>query len=108
MRICQEHWDQLRAIIASKGLDQFVSKDGEEAVQRLKDGGVDSDPLIMANAMISFAAIESFGMGAMGDHCPLCLVKEAAGDDEAHDWLDGCTDAIYNRYKEEGKLGSIQ
>jgi hypothetical protein len=34
MKFCQAHWDALRLAITNRGLGDFISKDGTEALQR--------------------------------------------------------------------------
>jgi hypothetical protein len=110
MQFCKEHWDDLRAEIAKKGLDHLVAKSTEELNQRLlEEGTAAADPLLMAHQMIILAVVEDAGPAVMEtDSCPLCMVKQDAGQELVTDWLDGCTTAVYNVYKEEGKLGEVQ
>jgi hypothetical protein len=110
MQFCQKHWDALRAEIDKKGLGHLVSKDAEDLHRKLLEGGDASvDPMLMANNMIMMAFMEAVGPTALfTDSCPLCVVGESAGEELVTDWLDGCTTAIYNSYKEDGKLGAEQ
>jgi hypothetical protein len=112
MQMCQKHWDLLRAEIAKKGLDKFVANSADELHQRIiETGDAGIDPLLMSNTMLIMAAVEVLGVGSMAEEiCPLCAVEqcENAPEKVAEEWLDGCTTAVYNVYKEEGRFGRAQ
>lgn len=81
MGICQKHWDMLREEVKAQGLDEWVTKSGEVAVEQivdqLKKGGeqtaVNYDPLMACHWMIQSRALEGFGLMAIqADFCPIC------------------------------------
>ncbi len=87
MKICQPHWEKMKAEIEKLGLSQFISKNSKEAFNRMTSDAVDldvmpADPLMMANNMIWSRSIEHLGLYLMavkedGSHfCPLCEVNE--------------------------------
>lgn len=96
MRMCQPHWDTLRAAIDERGLSQLVAADGEAAARRVQrelegvDGPDDFDPLmssmfaifsnsldVVASAGANVQASEQEVAAAVlafnqAEHCPLC------------------------------------
>jgi hypothetical protein len=118
MKICQMHWDKLRAAIEDRGLMQFVAKSGEKAakqiVQQLEGDNSNStyDPLMAANFAIWSNALAAFGIGMMNADapCPLCLMDdhkktctkpgcEAQGGD---DWIRFAADGQLEEARERG------
>ena len=77
MRMCQAHWDKLKAEIGARGLDRFIAKDGAEAAERLASGGF--DPLMNAHNAILSNCLNSRGLAAMtpnedgSEKCQLCF-----------------------------------
>lgn len=116
MKICQAHWDSLRAAIKERGLDHLGAKNGEEAVERMQDelNGVATDdtydPLMSANWMISSNALQAGGLYLMGadekgeQYCPLCEVEKHIGVGTAAEWIQGCTDSIRQHCIEKGLI----
>lgn len=115
MKMCQEHWDKLRAAVEQRGDTRFVAADGKTALERTKrelertDGPDDFDPLMSSNFAIFNNAMETVGRNAgpaaalsfMGaDICPLCelnsLHKRDCQDSDCvftyDDWIDRAAD----------------
>lgn len=122
MKICQPHWDRLRAAIDARGLSHLVAKSGEECVGRvareLKQGqpiADEYDPLMSCNWMIFEQALRCGGIRLMGtppeggEYCPICeAVKALAAQDgtteeEAlKEWIDGPADGALAYAREKG------
>lgn len=102
MRICMDHWQQLRTAIEDRGLTPFVSKNGEEAARRtanISNGSEDPqdfDPLIAANMAIISYYISQVGIdGLTQDVCPICTAAaEADGDELPNNWINGAADDV--------------
>lgn len=104
MNICQKHWDDLRHGITSRGLGDFVPKDGKDALKQMQaqmHSGVLTletfDPLMAANNMIFGVAMERAGLDLLTPNahtgkppCPLC---HCAGP-YAQNWIDGACDEV--------------
>lgn len=105
MKICEQHWADLRAAIHAKGMSHLVASNAEEVASRLRaelEGTADGktfDPLMAANNAIWAAALERGGLYLIGprddgsEYCPLCEARDRGGQDPAQ-WIDGCTDAM--------------
>lgn len=110
MKMCQDHWDKLREAIRERGLYEFVAKSGDVASEKMKaelestaDETKPYDPLASANWGIATQAVEQGATYIMfGDYCPLCEVETHAGSSSSQDWINGCTDAILNDFRENG------
>lgn len=91
MKFCQSHWDTLKAELAARGLDKYVSKSGEEAAQALADGR--PDPLMSAHNAIVSNVLDVVGPELMlanedgSERCPLCYLVKVAREVEC-----GCGD----------------
>lgn len=104
VNICLEHWEQLRAAIAKRGLDQYIAKDGAAALKvftgQLEDNMLrleTFDPLLSANNMIFSVAMKYAGLDLLASdektgkpRCPLCYV---AGP-KAPSWIEGAADEM--------------
>jgi len=102
MNICKPHWDELKAAITTRGLGDFIAKDGHELMRQMEKSLTDPDvlhledfdPLMAANNMIVSQALETAGLGLMAPdeagnpRCPLCL---CAGP-YASNWINGASD----------------
>lgn len=105
MKICQRHWDMLRAAIDARGLSHLVARSGEEAIQRLAraDGTsdiLDYDPLMVCNWMIMNQGLHSGGPYLLtADLCPICESFKVWVDAENTEadierwWIEGPADA---------------
>ncbi len=87
MRMCDDHWNELKKKLDDRGLTQFIAKDGKEAVERfvedlqaLEKDKKNFDPLLFANNAIMFNVLDTVGLAVMGqdengnEHCPICYV----------------------------------
>jgi hypothetical protein len=89
MKLCQTHWDSLRAEIKSRGLGDFISANGTEAMQRVRDDldgkkvtKENFDPLLAANNMIWSNAMQL--IANIGGN-PLVLMQEKPPEHPEHD-----------------------
>jgi len=99
MKFCQEHWDRLRQAIKARGLGDFVSASGMEAMAKEVQGleGMPQtlsrfDPLMGAHwnivnnamSMLSRIGINPFVMMTAEDGtpkaCPICFLNKIAED----------------------------
>lgn len=84
MKMCQSHWDMMRAEIANLGLTDWVATNGATAVEQLADQvkqgptPVNYDPLMDAHNMIMMRAMEGLGLMVMSPEfgCPICFLNE--------------------------------
>src|SRR5437879_2436491 len=112
MKMCQPHWDQLRAGVRERGMEHLVLPDGEAArdnIDRELAGDPDAhfDPLMSANCSLFTTAIECGGLDMMnGAHCPLCEADANGGQAQA--WITGCLDAQLAHARERGLVPRIQ
>jgi len=88
MKICTEHWAQLRADISKYGLDHLIAP-GQAAVDMLKrqiegtEGALDFDPLMAANFQLMDTALSFVGLRMMeGAKCPPCELRD-------YNWTEG-------------------
>ncbi len=105
MNECLEHWEQLRAAIAKRGLDQYCAKDGAAAMkvftEQLESNVLrleSFDPLLTASNMIFSLAMNRAGLALLSPQektgkpgCPLCL---CAGTKYAANWIEGASDEV--------------
>ena len=89
MRMCQPHWDQLRADVSRYGLDHLIASDGKAAAEMIvrqiegKDGPLDFDPLMSANNQLFSIAMDFLGLRMLeGDKCPACELRD-------YNWVEG-------------------
>lgn len=133
MKLCQSHWDKLKAKISELGLEPLVAKSGEEAAAKaLEDlkraqSGDDSgmtketfDPLMGANYAIWSNALHSVGLVLMeqnedgSDRCPLCFMQtthdkhctEPECKQNYDDWITYAVRDMHERAKELGLIGT--
>lgn len=102
MKICSEHWTELRKALADRGIERLVSQSTEELQERLRNPiPANFDPLFAANLAITTQFVENAGIAAMHfNGCPVC---EAIKHD-APDWIDGVADEMRDYAKEHGLL----
>lgn len=102
MKFCEAHWEAIRAELAKRGLDKFVSPDGPEAMRRMNAAMIEErdklpkkvenfEPLMQCHNMIVGRSFEFFGPPYMmahngdekingGHRCPVCVaVTEITG-----------------------------
>lgn len=116
MQICKEHWEKLRAALATRGLDHLGAKSGEQAVADMNadlEGDERAyDPLMGCNWMITSRALSIGGLYLLGtkedgsQYCPVC--EAVAGGVEEKDWIDGPADAALAHCREAGLVPRIQ
>ena len=100
MKICQAHWDKLRAKLDEAGLGHFGVKSGEQASeifqQQLQGDDSAFDPLLNANFAIWSNALNNFGLEMMAPDapCPLCYLDDCA--------KNGCGDPNCTRKHDSG------
>lgn len=100
MKICQQHWDKLRAKINEAGLGKFGANSGEQVVEIIKQhihgDGSSFDPLLNANFAIWGNFLSLVGIRALSpdDTCPLCYLDEFK--------KNGCGDPTCTKYHEDG------
>ena len=122
MKICQEHWNQLREAIEQRGMGHLVAKNGETAAQNAVASlqGADTketfDPLMNANFAIWSNSIQCFGIEIMAENapCPLCAldnhVKECTDEkcqfkQTGADWIGFAADGQLENAREKGLIG---
>ena len=118
MKICTDHWTQLKTAIDERGLGGFVSKDGEEAIKKITASYGDRDtfdPLIQANFAIWGNALQAFGGDITKDDapCPLCALDNHAAtckdrecqNETGTDWIKYAADEQLENAREMGLLG---
>lgn len=130
MRMCMDHWGQLRAAIDQRGLSSLIAQGGEAAAKNLAceltDGPtIDNfDPLMAAhNAIFSNAttvAVDAVGKAGLfelmsddneGKGCPICFLnakhKAACGDAGCifgyDEWIDRAADDALAAWKAMGQ-----
>jgi len=116
MKMCMDHWDELRAAIKERGLDHFVSGSGKELAERTVGalGGDDSvdvfDPLMSANIMIVGNAMNAAGFGILGNDksgneiCPICYGEKH--DPDVGKWISYAADGCLEYAQEMGFVPS--
>jgi hypothetical protein len=89
MKICQRHWDQMRAKLKELGIDHLGAKTGQQAVTDLsaqieRGPGFEVpndewDPLMSMNFNFMSQALNVVGLRAMEPDfgCPLCHARES-------------------------------
>lgn len=123
MRMCQRHWDALRAAIDARGLGRFVAANGRDATARMKaelEGTAEPDdfePLLGAHNLILARALESLGLYVMrpaeaggAEPCPACdLIAAYPPPPEGHRYptnelffIDGPADAALDEARRRG------
>lgn len=84
MRMCQLHWDALKAAISERGLGRFVAQSGQVVINRLTTEAQTPqesfEPLMGASLAILSNALRRVGVEVMrqnddGTHrCPMCYL----------------------------------
>lgn len=81
MKMCQMHWDKLKAAIESRGLGHLIAANARDAHARTvadleqRTDLSDYDPLMSTHWQITSVALEWCGLDLMtGDYCPICEV----------------------------------
>lgn len=82
MKMCDPHWIKLKAAMNERGLEKYIAKSGEEAMQGVMESK--ADPLMSAFFGIVHHAMEIVGLELMSpnedgsDKCPLCFLQQLA------------------------------
>lgn len=80
MKMCLDHWNDLRDEIDFQELTEYVAKDGFDCAQRLMTGAF--EPLMEAHNMIALAVIRACDQGVAelpadaDEVCPVCFGNE--------------------------------
>lgn len=109
MKICQPHWDAMRAELKRLGIDHIGAKSGQEAMGTMVDQleraqagdshaptDAEWDPLMAMNMNFWSRAMDVVGLAAMDPEfgCPLC---HARADFDLHSKPEGCGDPACGR-----------
>lgn len=113
MRMCPECWASLKAAIDARGLTQFATKSGEEAVARLvsSDPRAGFDPLMGAHNALVANLLSARGLALMAEEgCPLCTVIASCecGEGDAcsyRTWISRAADDQRDAARALGLLG---
>jgi len=100
MKICQDHWDMLRAQIENLGLMHLVAGNEAELMEIIRGDGF--EPLWMANNLIWQNALESGIDETDRRFCPLCE------SDSADQWIQGATTDVLNEARRRNLVPQIQ
>lgn len=114
MKMCQAHWDALRAAIEERGLMKFVARSGQAVTEKIKGqlvGQADKEtfePLMAANMAIWSNALERGGLYLLqGDYCPICE-SEKHGSHPAEWWINHAADDQLEKARNLGLLPQDQ
>lgn len=108
MKICQAHWDKLRAKLDELGIGHLGAKSGEDAIKNIvtelegREAENDYDPLMACNHMISSQGLRVVGLSLMArtECCPICEAVKLY----EQDWIDGPTNAALAYCQEQGLI----
>lgn len=116
MKICQTHWDKMRAKLDELGIGHLGAKSGQEAAAAMQrqledaqEGGDGSptnrewDPLMAMNFAFWSRAMDVVGLAVMMEDfgCPLC---HARADYDLHSKPGGCGDPACTRPQETSSV----
>jgi hypothetical protein len=117
VKICQPHWDRLRAAIETRNLGQFIASSGREAVRRVA-GQLENqpesgtfDPLMNANFAIWSNALKFGGLYLMGadekgqPYCPICE-SETHNGYPADWWIENAADEQLQAARDLGLISA--
>ena len=94
MKMCMDHWAQLRRDVSKFGLDHLIAPDSKAAVGMMArqlqgtEGALDFDPLMNANNLLWEKAIAFIGLRMMtnkpdgSEPCPACELRD-------YNWVEG-------------------
>lgn len=125
MKMCSNHWTELKKAIEDRGLMPLVHKDGQSLKESLERQMRDEkavekdpalfDPLIGANFAIFGNAIESGGTYLMTPdpetkqpYCPLCEMVKCVEDAKPSVWIDYAADEQLDYARELGLMPKVQ
>jgi len=106
MKICQPHWERLKARLEELGLGHLGAKSEEDAMRNIvtelegRSAENDYDPLMDCNNMIFTNGLNVVGLELMvsPDACPIC--ESVKLYDQS--WIDGPTHAVLLHCQELG------
>lgn len=112
MKICQDHWHELRNAIRQRGLWGLVAPSGyltREITAKefeTKPAEATLDPLWAASLMVSQQALMACGSHLLGrNDCPLCEVEKNLGRHLSLEWIDTDADTILQVCRERHMIG---
>ena len=105
MRICQPHWDRLRAKLDELGIGHLGAKSGQDALRNIitelegRSAENEYDPLMDCNNMICSEGLRTVGLSLMSqdEQCPICKAVKLY----EQDWIDGPARAALEHCKKE-------
>jgi hypothetical protein len=111
MKICPNHWQELRAALDDRGIGTIGAKSGEEAhenvMTELEGGQAPYDPLMSCNMMIWSNGLRAGGLYLMGQkedgsaYCPICEAVAHGHGDDAY-WINSPADAALEECRKRG------
>lgn len=117
MKICDEHWEELKREVKRNGLWDFVAKDNDELKEQLTEfvethDNEKIDPLWAASEMIMMQGMRCGGMMMLfpkEDGTEICPVCEAHSHGQT-DWITGPVGAVRDMItgKDESSDTSIE
>ena len=115
MKICQDHWHELRNAIRQRGLWGLVAPNGylvtPTTSQELEANSEKStlDPLRAISLMISEQAVMVLGSSLLTrNDCPLCEIEYNLGQDLSLEWIETNADTVLALCREQNLVGNEQ
>lgn len=71
MRICQDHWERLKAAIEVRGLGPFIAKNGEDAHQRVRQQIINGGGALHSDGVLAVAVGDDAMPSVDPDHISL-------------------------------------
>ena len=106
----------MKDLIKEKGLWGYVSKDGEEVVERMKkesEGQLTiQDPLMAGCTTFMSYAVDCGGVYLLGSnpegghYCPLCEAEKYGGGGTAEDWMNSFYTQMEEDFRKKGLIGN--
>lgn len=103
MKLCQDHWHELKNAIRQRGLWEFVTPVESSAMQTTQQeleteypqGQEPLDPLRTISGLISEQAVMAFGAYLLTrNDCPLCEVEYNLGQGTSFEWIEVDADIV--------------
>jgi hypothetical protein len=115
MKICRDHWHELRNAIRQRGLWGYVSPNGylpnhiTERELTARPTQAPLDPLMATSLMISEQAVLALGPQLLHrPDCPLCEVEQNLGKGLSLEWIDADADMILQVCRQRNMVGLEQ
>ena len=112
MKICQNHWHELRNAIRQRGLwglvspNRYLASHITEQELTAKPSQAPLDPLMATSLMISEQAIMALGPHLLTrPDCPLCEVEQNLGNGSSLGWIEADADMILQVCKQRNMAG---